>query len=87
MALLRVKPARAMTPSPPWARLSAMDADRLERLMLQVLEETRAFRQETNERFDEVRDELKVVDAKLDKLGVAVVDLRVRVEKLEGAAE
>lgn len=64
-----------------------MDADRLERLMLQVLEETRAFRQETNERFDEVRDELKVVDAKLDKLGVAVVDLRVRVEKLEGAAE
>ncbi len=37
-----------------------MDADRIERLVSQVLEETRAFRQETLDKFAEVNEQLAV---------------------------
>lgn len=37
-----------------------MDADRLERLVGQVLEETRAFRQEVNEKFAEVNEKFAI---------------------------
>ena len=75
-----------------------MDTDRFEKLVGQVLEETRAFRQEMSEKFhaldqkvsaldQKVTTEFATVNKKIDMLGGAVIDLRARVEKLEKAAE
>ena len=61
-----------------------MDTNRFEKLVGQVLEETRALRQEMSEKFhaldQKVTTEFATVNQKIDMLGGAVVDLRARVE-------
>lgn len=53
-----------------------MNPDRIENLVTQVLEETRAFRQETNARFDAVDARFDAVDARFDGLDQTVAGVR-----------
>jgi chromosome segregation ATPase len=61
-----------------------VDPDRVERLMIQVLEETRAFRQEMNDKFAGVNDKFVEVNDKFAGVNDKFVEVN---EKLVMAAQ